>query len=141
MDGNSGDEVVLTVPAVRKTLRHVDLFLPNAAEARRITGQADLAEAIRVLADLCGRVVVKDGAAGAYAWADGQILHAPAIAVKPVDTTGAGDCFNAGFVRAWLAGRPLIDCLRWGNVVGGLSTTARGGTGRAVQVGEVERWL
>lgn len=141
MDGNSGDEVVLTVPAVRKAIQHVDIFLPNAAEARRITGRADLTDAIRVLADLCRLVVVKDGPNGAYACSDGQIVHAPAIAVVPLDTTGAGDCFNAGFLTAWLTGRSLIDCLRWGNVVGGLSTTARGGTGRAVNADEVERWL
>lgn len=141
MDGNSGEDVVLTVPAVRRAIQQVDIFMPNAAEARRITGRADLVEAIRALADMCRMVVVKDGANGAYACADGQIVHAPGIPVTPLDTTGAGDCFNAAFLTAWLAGRSLIDCLRWGNVVGGLSTTARGGTGRAVSADEVERWL
>ncbi len=141
MDGNSGDEVVLTVPAVRKALQRLDVFLPNAAEARRITGKIDLLEAIRVLSELCNLVVVKDGANGAYACAAGQIIHDPGVPVTPVDTTGAGDCFNAGFVRAWLAGKSLGDCLRWGNVVGGLSTTARGGTGRTINAAEVEAWL
>ncbi len=141
MDGNSADDVVLTVPAVRKVLQRLDAFLPNAAEARRITGKSDLAAAIRVLGELCHLVIVKDGANGAYACAAGQIIHEPAMPVTPVDTTGAGDCFNAGFVRAWLAGKSLGDCLRWGNVVGGLSTTAHGGTGRTVNAAEVEAWL
>lgn len=141
MDGNSGDEVVLTLSAVRKALQRLDVFLPNAAEARRITGKADLAEAIRVLGELCSLVIIKDGANGAHACAAGQIIHEPGLPVTPVDTTGAGDCFNAGFVCAWLAGKSLRDCLRWGNVVGGLSTTARGGTGRAVNAAEVEAWL
>jgi sugar/nucleoside kinase (ribokinase family) len=119
----------------------VDLFLPNALEARRMTGMADLMAAIRTLAKLCPLVVVKDGPAGAYACAGAEILHAPAIPVTPVDTTGAGDCFNAGFIKAWLDGRPLIECLRWGNIVGGLSTLARGGTGCVVTVADVEKYL
>ncbi len=141
MDGNSGDDVVLANPAVRKAVKSVDVFLPNAAEARRMTGCADIEAALRELGALCPLVVIKDGAAGAHAIADGQIYHAPALPVTPVDTTGAGDCFNAGFIKAWLAGRPIAECLRWGNVVGGLSTTAPGGTARVVSLEEVQRWL
>lgn len=141
MDGNSTDQVTLADRAVHRSISHLDMFLPNAAEARRITGQADLESAIRVLAGLCPLVVVKDGANGAYACSGGELHHAAAIDVTPIDTTGAGDCFNAGFLRAWLDGRSLPECLRWGNVVGGLSTTARGGTGRPVSVAEVERRL
>jgi sugar/nucleoside kinase (ribokinase family) len=51
----------------------------------------------------------------------------PAIEVEPVDTTGAGDCFNAGFLYAWLNGEAIQDCLRMGNVCGGLSTEEFGG--------------
>ena len=61
--------------------------------------------------------------------------------VEPLDTTGAGDCFNAGFVKAWLDDLLLEQCLRWGNVVGGLLTLAHGGTGKIVTPEEVERWL
>ena len=68
-------------------------------------------------------------------------MSAPAIPVTPVDTTGAGDCFNAGFLCAWLDSRPLGECLRWGNAVGGLSTTARGGTARIVTAADVARYL
>jgi len=139
MDGNSGDEVTLANPAVRKTISSVDIFLPNAAEARRMTGQVDLDEAIRALAALGPLVVIKDGARGSRALADGQLSSAAAIPVTPVDTTGAGDCFNAGFLKAWLDGRPLADCLRWGNIVGGLSITARGGTTQVITVADVER--
>lgn len=141
MDGSSDAEVALRSPSVCKAIASVDLFIPNADEARRLTGEADLSAAIRMLADLGPLVVVKAGANGAFACAGAEIIHAPAIAVKTLDTTGAGDCFNAGFVKAWLEGRSLPECLRWGNVVGGLSTTARGGTARAVTLDEVQHWL
>jgi len=52
--------------------------------------------------------------------------HQPAFAVKVVDTTGAGDCFNAGFLYGYVKGLPLDACLRYGNICGGLSTTRRG---------------
>lgn len=138
MDGNSDDEVTLANPAVRRSLQAADVFLPNAAEARRITGKADLDEAMAELAALCPLVIVKDGANGSYARTGHKMLHAPGIAVAAVDTTGAGDCFSAGFLRAWFDERPLLECLRWGNIVGGLSTTALGGTGRPVTSADVE---
>lgn len=141
MDGNSGDEVTLANPAVRRSLKSVDAFLPNAAEARRMTGKADLCEAMTALAGLCPLVIVKDGANGSYARVGEQTFHVPGIPVAPVDTTGAGDCFGAGFLKAWFDDRPLAECLRWGNIVGGLSTTALGGTGRPVTTGEVEQML
>jgi sugar/nucleoside kinase (ribokinase family) len=142
MDGNSSaEDATLENPAARKAVQSVDVLLPNASEARRLAGVSDLAQAIRMLAALGPLVVVKDGARGAYACSGGEIVHAPAIRVEPLDTTGAGDCFDAGFVKAWLDGRPLEQCLQWGNVVGGLSTLARGGTGRVITAKEVEQWL
>jgi sugar/nucleoside kinase (ribokinase family) len=140
MDGNSAADETLADPGVRQAIQSVDVFLPNAREARRFTGRDDLEEAMTVLGNLCPLVVVKDGANGAYARLDRQVTHAPAIPIAPLDTTGAGDCFNAGFITAWLEGRPIEDCLRWGNIVGGLSTMARGGTGRVVTRQDVESW-
>ncbi len=142
MDGNTSDHSLrLDQPGARRALASLKAFLPNATEARRLTDQANLTEALRVLADACPLVVVKDGASGAYACDGGRIIHEPAIRVQPVDTTGAGDCFSAGFVKAWLDGLPLDQCLRWGNVVGGLSTLAPGGAGRVVSADEVREWL
>lgn len=140
MDCSSGVET-LADPAVRQAIRALDLFLPNAEEACRLTGETDAHSAARALGELCPLVVVKDGANGAYACAAGQVSHAPAIPVACVDTTGAGDAFNAGFVKAWLDGRPVVECLRWGNVVGGLSTTVRGGASYVITPAEVDRWL
>ncbi|RPI27337.1 MAG: hypothetical protein EHM70_17975, partial [Chloroflexota bacterium] len=93
------------------------------------------------LGELCPLVVVKDGPRGAYACVGGEIIHSPGIAITPIDTTGAGDAFNAGFIRAWIDELPLEKCLRWGNVVGGLSTLERGGTGKVITCKDVENWL
>ena len=141
MDGNTTAELTIESPAVRKTLAQVDVFLPNAMEARQLTGLADMEQAARQLAKLGPLVVVKNGADGACACRAGEFWQEPALALTPVDTTGAGDCFSAGFIKAWLMGLPVRECLRWGNVVGGLSTLALGGTGRMITAEEVSRRL
>jgi len=141
MDGNCPDAISLSDAAVRRAVRSADVFMPNADEVHRMTGEADLHVGLAALAALCPLVVVKDGGRGAYACRGRELLHAPAIAVAPIDTTGAGDCFDAGFVKAWLDDRPLAECLRWGVVVGGLSTLARGGAGRVTTSQEVEARL
>ena len=139
MDGNLTADLTLDSPGVRKTLSKVDVFLPNALEARHLTGQDDLEQAARQLAALGPLVVVKDGAAGALACQADQFWYAPALTITPVDTTGAGDCFSAGFVKARLMGRSVAECLRWANIVGGLSTLGLGGTSQRVTAEEVVR--
>jgi sugar/nucleoside kinase (ribokinase family) len=96
MDGNSNGET-LQHPAVHKSIAGADILMPNAAEAKGLTGAANVQEALCQLAEICPLVVVKDGPGGAYAWQEGEILHAAALALDPVDTTGAGDCFNGSW--------------------------------------------
>jgi sugar/nucleoside kinase (ribokinase family) len=139
MDGNMTADLTLESPGVRKTLAEVDVFLPNAREARQLTGQTDLEQAARQLAALGPLVVVKNGAVGAFACQADRLWHTQALPITPVDTTGAGDCFSAGFIKARLMGRPVGECLRWANIVGGLSTLGLGGTGQRVTAEEVAR--
>ena len=141
MDGNTSEEMSLKDPAVAKVLKAVDVFLPNAQEACHLAGVGEVEEATLILAKHCSLAVVKDGGRGAFSAVDGRLLHVPALPVNAVETTGAGDTFNAGFTCAWLEGRPLEECLRWGNIVGGLSTLAPGGTGQRVARSDVETWL
>lgn len=121
---------------VAEMLRACDIFFPNAVEARRIARQDDVEEAARTLARMgaTGRtdggpiVAVKLGAGGALACrAEGPLVRVPAMPVEPLDTTGAGDSFNAGFLRAWLDGADLLACLRWGAASGAISTRRLGG--------------
>ncbi len=116
----------LETPDVTDMLRAADVLLLNASEAVGITGASSRDDAGRLLAELTSLVVLKCGADGAYAYQAGTIIHSPALRVTVVDTTGAGDCFNGGFIAARLRGEPLETCLRFGNICGGLSTTAHG---------------
>ena len=115
---------------IRALLAETDVFLPNAAEATRIAGVDDIEAAARALVALGPRVVaVKLGAEGALAvTAEGDAARWPALVVDVVDTTGAGDSFDAGFLAGWLAGRPLAACLALGVACGSLSARGVGGT-------------
>ncbi len=112
-------------------LRETDVFLPNAAEAARIAGTDDVEAAARALvAAGPSLVAVKYGTDGAFAVErDGTLTRVPALAVEAVDTTGAGDSFDAGFIAGFLDGRSVRDCLALGVAAGSLSTLGIGGTG------------
>jgi sugar/nucleoside kinase (ribokinase family) len=112
------------------TLSAVDVFLPNEIELLGMTHERDAEAALRQLDNGRTRVVAKLGAEGCLTLESGRAIRVPAFAVNAVDTTGAGDSFDAGFLHAWLAGRPLVECLRWGAACGSLSTRGLGGTGR-----------
>ena len=94
----------------------IDVFLPNEAEALSISKQADVFSAARMLADYGPLVVVKRGAEGALAMkgSDRHELHALESPYRPariIDTTGAGDNFDAGFLHAWLRREAIHECL------------------------------
>jgi len=123
-----------------ETLSEVDLFFPNEVEIRAITRIDGVPDALRRLAGGRTRTVAKLGAQGCATLADdGRLLSVPSYPVEAVDTTGAGDSFDAGFLHAWLARRPLEECLRWGAACGSLSTRGLGGTARQPGVEEAER--
>jgi len=105
-----------------------DVFLPNAAEACAITGKADIDEAAEFLAGLAKIAVIKQGAQGALGMQGSQVSHAASIPVNVVDTVGAGDSFDAGFLFGYLNGWELAKSLRLATVCGALSTRAASGT-------------
>jgi sugar/nucleoside kinase (ribokinase family) len=110
-----------------------DLLLPNAAEARALGGTDDVEAAAVLLASAAGSgprtVAVKLGADGALGIAAGGApVRVPALRVVPLDTTGAGDSFDAGFIAGWLDGSTLEAALRLAVACGSLSTRAAGGT-------------
>ncbi len=113
---------------LHEILRYVDVFLPNEREARKAAGTDDLEAAIHKLSQLVPVVVVKLGRKGALAQRGAERFASPAEDVVPVDTVGAGDSFDAGFLHQYVRGADLSACLASGNLAGALSTTRPGGT-------------
>lgn len=113
-------------PRLWEVVSQMDVFLPNEVELKYVTGEEDLARAQEAISKKVRLTVVKRGAEGSSAVSETECVSAPAIAVNAVETTGAGDCFNAGFLFGWLQGRSTEKALLCGNICGGLSTTASG---------------
>ncbi|MGC8873939.1 MAG: carbohydrate kinase family protein [Chloroflexia bacterium] len=113
---------------VQELLPLVDALLPNEAEARAITGAASAEEAAEMLSHACPVVAIKMGARGALARSGEELVRASAPDVTVVDTVGAGDTFDAGFLYGFLHGWPLAQTLRLATVCGSLSARAAGGT-------------
>ncbi len=122
-------------------LRHVDVFLPNEREACKAAGTEDLEAAIHKLSKLVPLVVVKLGRKGALAQRGAERFTSPAQAVVPVDSVGAGDSFDAGFLHEYVRGSDLPTCLASGNRAGALSTTRPGGTEAFRDATHRERFL
>lgn len=141
MDGNTNAEISLKNRRLKHAISILDVLFLNASEAIRLTGEPNFENALRTCAQLCPLVVIKNGSEGAYACHKGNIYFEDAIKVKAKDTTGAGDCFNAGFIKAWLDGKPVPECLKWGNIVGGLSTLGLGGVDHVTREADVQKWL
>jgi sugar/nucleoside kinase (ribokinase family) len=118
-----------------------DVFLPNAAEVKRLVGAADVGESARELAARAGVVVVKAGADGAIAASGDELVRTPAASIEAVDATGAGDAFDAGFLTSRLAGDPLERSLAIANACGALSTRALGGVDAQPTMDEAIRLL
>lgn len=113
---------------LKDLLPYVDVLLPNAREATRITGTNDPEIAIRQLAEMVPLVVVKLGQEGALAQRGEERFTSPSLNVTAVDAVGAGDSFDAGFLHEYLRGSDLPICLASGNRAGALSVTRPGGT-------------
>lgn len=141
MDGNTNEAHTLEEKQVVRVLKSLDLFLCNAREARWMTGKEDLESAIVSLGTYVPEVIIKNGAQGSLGWKAGKLTHTSAIKIKSVDTTGAGDCFNAGFLKIWLSGGSQEEAMKWGNIVGGLSTAAPGGIGQVIRCEDVEKFM
>ncbi len=127
------------MPAI---IKRGHFIMPNQLEATFMTDTQSGEEAVRKLAEWIPTAIVKMGARGAVACQQGQLIYCPAYPVKKVmDTTGAGDAFNGGFIYGMLKGYPLANALRCGTICGGLSTTALTGTAAVPTAEELEQLL
>lgn len=113
---------------LEEILDSVDILLPSEGELIRMTGTSSLDQALEAMGRRVPLIVVKCGARGALVQDGPNRELVPGVAVVPVDTIGAGDSFNAGFLSAYLRGCSPVEAARMGNITGALSTQASGGT-------------
>jgi sugar/nucleoside kinase (ribokinase family) len=109
-------------------LKFTDIFLPNDEESLQITRKPTIEQAIKELSQLVQVLAVKRGKSGATLCSNGQTFNAAGFKVTALETTGAGDSFNAGFLHKYLQGANWQECLNFGNACGALAVTAMGGT-------------
>lgn len=119
-------DLKLDTPGMVEALSRVDIFAPNECEALAFTGEKDVFHALDRLAEVVPMVMIKRGGKGVIARQGKSKWEVPSIRVQVKDTTGAGDSFNAGFLYAHLKGFSMEECLRYGNITGGLSVTNAG---------------
>lgn len=112
---------------LRQVLDQIDFFFPNDQEAARISGEPSVDRALRALQSHRLQPVIKRGEKGACSIDKNLIVEQTGFSVPNVDTTGAGDSFDAGFLYAYLQGKDTAECLRWGCACGALSTMRPGG--------------
>lgn len=109
-------------------LAQTNVLLPNQTEVQALTGEAQIEAAARQLAVRVPTVVVKCGAAGAVGCQGNDVIAVDSPLVEVVDTTGAGDTFDAGYIYGMLAGWSMERSMRAACICGALSTRADGGT-------------
>ena len=112
----------------KSLLPDVDVFIPNESELRAITGEHEIQAAVDRL-PFTNILIVKSGRHGAYLWKGKEKMHQPAfLNDEVVDSIGAGDSFDAGFIHKYIQGSSLRECLEFGALTGAINTTRAGGT-------------
>jgi sugar/nucleoside kinase (ribokinase family) len=127
LDPSWDDQLIRQDAGFFETCRGIDVFFPNLEEGRALTGEDEPSAILRRLRESFPLVVLKCGEQGALAADPSGSASAEALPVNVVDTTGAGDAFNAGFLHAWLSGSGLRETLAAGIESGARSVQSVGG--------------
>lgn len=110
-------------------LPHIDLWMPNLVEFKKMTQSNTIASGIKKIKDYSNHVIIKDGINGAHLWTNGELISRPAFVNNDVaDCIGAGDSFDAGFISEFIEGSSLDRCVDVGNITGAINTIKAGGT-------------
>ncbi|WP_327046530.1 ribokinase [Microbispora sp. NBC_01189] len=140
----TGVEVLLTpapaVPLPAELLDAVGVVVPNEHEAAVLTGRDDPRDALEALLERVPEAVVTLGARGAlYGSRDGVRLHEPAVPVRAVDTTAAGDTFAGALAVARTEGLGPGDALRFASAAAALSVRREGASTSMPHRPEIDR--
>ncbi len=145
MAKSKGAKVILDpAPAVklpRELLENVDYITPNEVEISIISEGRDLIEKIQWLESMGPKVLVKAGSKGVYMLKDGKLEKFNAFKVKAVDTTGAGDCFNAALTISLSEGAKIKEACEFAMAAAAISVTRKGAAVSFPSREEVERFL
>jgi len=126
---------------INSVLKYTDVLFVNEREAIKLTKSKTTQVALKTLGAKVPCVVVKRGAKGAIAIQDDELFTDSGFRVNPLDTTGAGDSFDAGFLSGYLMKQPRAECLRFGNACGALSAISIGGTAGQPTQTELQEFL
>ncbi len=121
-------------PHIWNILKSVDIFLPNEKEALFLTEKKCVYEALDLLREKVDAVVIKMGKNGAIGDRGMERVEVAALNIDPIDTTGAGDSFNAGFLFGFIKELSFIECIAYGNICGGHTIGVVGGGAEAINI-------
>lgn len=123
-------------------LSSCEVVLPSGEEAKMLAGIEDAEEASQKLLEYGPKIIaLKRGEKGSWIFTAKDKIKVPSFPAKEIDPTGAGDCFDAGFVVGLLKGWPLEKAARFANAVGALAVTRKGPMEGAPTLEEVNRLL
>ena len=127
---------------IEPCLPHLDLLFMNEDEARMVTGSPDPSVAAGIVrAGGVRTAVMKLGRRGCAIYTGDREIVCPGFEVEAKDTTGAGDCFVAGFLASLMRGADLEEAGRFANAVGALSVQKVGAVAGVLPRAEVETWM
>jgi tagatose kinase len=127
----------------RPIIDAADLLIPTAEELLILTGQTEISAAVNLLLeDHPDRIIIiTQGAKGCQVITQAGSEQIAGFKVDEIDPTGAGDCFDAGFLVQWLAGAEPAKAARFANACGALAVTARGPMAGAYDLDAVQRFM
>ncbi|SFQ40507.1 carbohydrate kinase family protein [Parafilimonas terrae] len=124
----------------KNLLPNVDVFMPNAEELKNITGKENIQDAVASIKSFANIIVVKNSIEGATVFYKNEVIEQPAFINDDfADAIGAGDSFDAGFIRQFIRDKSLKDCTEMGAACGALNTTAFGGTAAFTDLQSVKK--
>jgi len=130
-------------PGVEELLPKIDYLITSRDIPGRLTGDQDLRRSLPAVRSRygCHLTAATLGHEGVLAWDGSQFHYAPAFRVQPLDTTGAGDVFHAGFIYGLLQGWPLPRQLEFACAAAALNCTATGARGGIQSVENIEQLI
>lgn len=126
LDPGGDPERQWDIGPLKPYLKYLDWFMPNTDEIKAITGINILEKAVENFSSEVSGMVVKNGKDGTIMKYNGSIEKFSAIATEVIDTTGAGDCFNAGFLYGLASGYSLRESVWLGNKYGAEAVASYG---------------